>query len=152
MWTADTITDEQIHQLRERLRSDISACDVALRGKAHPSFLDECRARCAEILNARARGGATEALRSLAQSLRKLADEIGVIARGAENGGQVITADTITDEQILALNNDPQSSLTTRAWCVAAMVVTRNSKKAEALRMKARVRCAEILNARKDQP
>lgn len=59
-----------------------------------------------------------------------------------------LTADTITDEQIISLGEDPRSSLTVAAWCIAAMAMTRGSKKAERDRRYARARCAEILNAR----
>jgi hypothetical protein len=57
--TADTITDKQLRELREESASfgldDIESwCDVAL-GHHNPGYLTKnaCRARCAEILNAR---------------------------------------------------------------------------------------------------
>ena len=60
----------------------------------------------------------------------------------------MITAKTITDEQIHALNKDPRSSLTTKAWCVAALrLVYGDSRRQLRERLKARGRCAEILNA-----
>jgi hypothetical protein len=78
--TADTITDEQIHDLRRTLAreqrdpnhpnydrshglfgpgGDIQACWDANNGslaERMPEHVRECRARCAEILNARAEG------------------------------------------------------------------------------------------------
>lgn len=65
MITADTITDEQICELRARAHGDhftnrndsmIELCDIA-RGWVLPDVVDDvraARARCAEILNARA--------------------------------------------------------------------------------------------------
>jgi hypothetical protein len=61
-----------------------------------------------------------------------------------------VTAETITDEQILALGSHPLSSLNTKAWCIAAMRVTYDtSPKQLAERAEARARCAAILNASK---
>lgn len=74
--TADTITDEQIRELRESITAELKAagwppaigydanarltyqqrqCDVALglRRASRGSWRGESRARCAEILNAR---------------------------------------------------------------------------------------------------
>jgi hypothetical protein len=60
-----------------------------------------------------------------------------------------VTAATITDEQIIALGEDPRSSLTTRAWCIAAMrIIYGASKNQLRHRRKARARVAEILNRR----
>jgi hypothetical protein len=61
---------------------------------------------------------------------------------------KVYTADNVTNEEIISLGQDPRSSLQTAAWCIEAMRMTRGSKKAEAQRMRARARVAEILNAR----
>lgn len=61
---------------------------------------------------------------------------------------KVYTAENLTNEEIVALGDDPDSSLQTRAWCCQAMSLTRGSKKAEARRARARHRVAEILNAR----
>ena len=56
MLTGETITDEQIRELRasKRSRELWSLCDSALRGKG--PWDHAARARCAEILNARAVG------------------------------------------------------------------------------------------------
>ena len=60
--TADTITDEQIRALREGARAKhntwlIGICNVALSDldsdRDVAAYRTECRARCAEILNAR---------------------------------------------------------------------------------------------------
>jgi hypothetical protein len=58
MITADTITDEQIRELRDdaRTRDDrmlVATCDVALTYRRRGW---RQRARCAEILNERAKG------------------------------------------------------------------------------------------------
>lgn len=83
MITADTITDEQIRELRKvaaKERSDpdhpnfdrshglfgagpvIPACWDALNGRLHPRTRLAARARCAEILNARGRSVAPQAI------------------------------------------------------------------------------------------
>ena len=61
---------------------------------------------------------------------------------------KVFTAENVSNAEIIALGEDPRSSLNTCAWCIEAMRLTRGSKKAEAAKMKARARVAEILNAR----
>lgn len=59
MITADTITDEQIRELREDTRNTgeiVMNCDIAL-GVHTPwrPAKEAARARCAEIINARAK-------------------------------------------------------------------------------------------------
>jgi hypothetical protein len=60
MITADTITDEQLREAWDWLTESLTACEVASRAAAGkqtrfltPEHLAWCRARCAEILNAR---------------------------------------------------------------------------------------------------
>lgn len=59
MITADTITDEQIRELLRGSLHDEHAywtCRAALDesvGRCTPELIRNCRARCAEILNAR---------------------------------------------------------------------------------------------------
>lgn len=51
MITADTITDEQIRELRDGVDGPVALCNVALGGvQLHRVW---ARKRCAEILNAR---------------------------------------------------------------------------------------------------
>lgn len=56
----------------------------------------------------------------------------------------MVTADTVTDEQIRELARN--GSLTARAWALAALRVTYTNM-GERERHAARARCAEILNA-----
>ncbi len=55
MITADTITDEQIRDLREEVFGTFEQldCDVALDHWWPKTVRERARARCAEILNAR---------------------------------------------------------------------------------------------------
>lgn len=71
MLTAESITDEQIRELlhsaemllpfefqrarANELRNTIAICDSALNPKCHEARKLEARARCAEILNERAK-------------------------------------------------------------------------------------------------
>jgi len=56
-----------------------------------------------------------------------------------------VTAETITDEQILRLLAD--STLAEKSWCLAGMRVA-NTPAQKRQRMKARSRCATMWNAR----
>jgi hypothetical protein len=51
--TADTITDEQIHELDRERAVDHDAVEDALSTRIHHMLRRAARARCAEILNAR---------------------------------------------------------------------------------------------------
>jgi len=64
---------------------------------------------------------------------------------------KLTTAPAATDEQIIALGEDPSSSLKIRALCIAAMrIVYGDSVRQLRERARARARCAEIINARRD--
>lgn len=116
--TADTLTDEQIEHVRRAL------IGVKRKNAHHRALLKDCQG---------ADQGSSACRESVTREYNKML-------------GLIVTAVTITDEQIHELL-DSSRIFIDRAWCHAALRIP-VGKRAKSDRMKARARCAELLNTR----